>query len=563
MKNEFFAIEIFIVLLVLALNNLLLAAIDGSSSDTTGRVGANFVMDVNNFELPINNVGMSGNSGGGPNEGKLNGEILLYSGGFSLAGKIDNDIWMSNVLYASQAMDYLPGSLADTMNVSKDIFVVRSSDPPFGKSWQDWKDAVQFGAMFYDGDLDGEYNPVDKNQNGFWDPDEDMPYLLGDVTAWCVYNDSEHNRRMESTYPVGIEIQQTIFASNQSHLQNTIFILYSIVNRGVISDTLSDTYFAIWADPDIGEHTDDLVGCDTTIYSCFTYNNGADPQIGEDPPALFFTFLQGPKVIDTTQGGFQTQAIENFGHNYGIYVYEGYRNLIPSSFQNHLPLQNPWWHETKFTFFNRMLGLKPEGIPVDPCNFNEGIVIPDTICDKINPLFLFSGDPVDVIGWINTVQKDQRNLFSIGPFNLNKDEPQHIIAAYTGAKGSSPLNSITVGRELVQGIIEEYRNNFPGMTYQPDVIIPINPVTSYVLYQNYPNPFNPTTTIRYELPQDGVVTIEVFDILGQKVKTILNEFKKADRYEVTFSSTGLASGVYIYQLRVNDFITSKKMMLIR
>ncbi len=63
-----------------------------------------------------------------------------------------------------------------------------------------------------------------------------------------------------------------------------------------------------------------------------------------------------------------------------------------------------------------------------------------------------------------------------------------------------------------------------------------NPVNSYVLYQNYPNPFNPTTTIRYELPQDGQVTIEIFDILGQKVKTLLNEYKKADRYEVTFSS---------------------------
>jgi hypothetical protein len=92
---------------------------------------------------------------------------------------------------------------------------------------------------------------------------------------------------------------------------------------------------------------------------------------------------------------------------------------------------------------------------------------------------------------------------------------------------------------------------------------PTNPVTNYVLYQNYPNPFNPITTIRYELPQDGVVTIEVFDILGQKVRTILNEFKRADRYEVTFSSAGLASGVYIYQLRINDFITSKKMVLIR
>jgi hypothetical protein len=85
----------------------------------------------------------------------------------------------------------------------------------------------------------------------------------------------------------------------------------------------------------------------------------------------------------------------------------------------------------------------------------------------------------------------------------------------------------------------------------------------FTLEQNYPNPFNPTTTIRYELPQDGQVTIEIFDILGQKVNTILNEFKNAGRYETVFSSTGLASGVYIYQLRVNDFITSKKMVLIK
>jgi hypothetical protein len=85
----------------------------------------------------------------------------------------------------------------------------------------------------------------------------------------------------------------------------------------------------------------------------------------------------------------------------------------------------------------------------------------------------------------------------------------------------------------------------------------------YLLHQNYPNPFNPTTTIRYELPQDGIVTIEVFDILGQKVKTILNEFKKGDRYEVTFNAAGLASGVYIYQLRVNDYIISKKMVILK
>ncbi len=55
----------------------------------------------------------------------------------------------------------------------------------------------------------------------------------------------------------------------------------------------------------------------------------------------------------------------------------------------------------------------------------------------------------------------------------------------------------------------------------------------------------------------------VFNILGQKVRTILNEFKKADRYEVEFNGNGLASGVYIYRMKVNDFITSKKMLLIK
>ena len=561
MKKKLSLIILLITITLIVEQRSVLAA-DLFDSDSTGKVGSNFVVQVNNFKLPLNNAGGLGNTNGSPNYGELIGDNILFSGGFALAGKLNNDIWMSNIFYPAFTFDYLPGAINDTSNLSKNIFVVRKSDPPFGKSWQDWKDAVQFGAMFYDGDGDGIYNPVDKNRNGIWNTNEDMPYLLGDITAWCVYNDSEPNRRLENTYPVGIEIQQTIFASNQSHLQNTIFVLYSIVNRGVISDSLNETYFSIWADADIGEYSDDLAGCDTTIFSSFTYNNGVDPEIGENPPALFFTFLQGPKVIDTTQGGFQFAAINNFGFYYGIYSYEGYRNLTRSSFQNHIPFQNPFFGvETKFTRYNRMQGLRPEGIPVDPCSFNQGIVIPDTICDKINPLFLFSGDPVNNYGWINTVQTDQRNLFSIGPFNLFKNEPQHVIIAYTGAKGVSALNSITLGRELVQVVIEEYRHNFPFLTYQSGE--PIFPVTEYILYQNYPNPFNSTTTIRYELPQDGVVTIDIFDILGQKVKTILNEFKRADRYEITFNSTGLASGVYIYQIRVNDFITSKKMMLIR
>lgn len=88
-------------------------------------------------------------------------------------------------------------------------------------------------------------------------------------------------------------------------------------------------------------------------------------------------------------------------------------------------------------------------------------------------------------------------------------------------------------------------------------------VKNFLLSQNYPNPFNPTTTIRYELPQDGIVTIEVFDILEQKIRTLLNEFKKADRYELEFDGSKFSSGVYFYQLKAGEFVQTKKMILLK
>ena len=81
----------------------------------------------------------------------------------------------------------------------------------------------------------------------------------------------------------------------------------------------------------------------------------------------------------------------------------------------------------------------------------------------------------------------------------------------------------------------------------------------YALEQNYPNPFNPTTTIRYQLPKGGMVTLKVYDILGAEVKSLVNEEQVAGKYEVNFNARNLASGVYIYRLSVNDFVNVKKM----
>jgi hypothetical protein len=84
------------------------------------------------------------------------------------------------------------------------------------------------------------------------------------------------------------------------------------------------------------------------------------------------------------------------------------------------------------------------------------------------------------------------------------------------------------------------------------------------LSQNYPNPFNPTTKINYDIPQNSIVKLTIYDILGREViKLVNNEFKQPGRYVVEFNGTNLASGVYFYRIEASDFTDSKKMVLIK
>jgi hypothetical protein len=89
-------------------------------------------------------------------------------------------------------------------------------------------------------------------------------------------------------------------------------------------------------------------------------------------------------------------------------------------------------------------------------------------------------------------------------------------------------------------------------------------IRDYKLEQNYPNPFNPTTKLRFRIADFGLVSLKVFDVLGNEVATLVNEEKPAGTYEVIFSAEGkLASGVYIYTITVNGFLTSRKMILLK
>jgi hypothetical protein len=85
----------------------------------------------------------------------------------------------------------------------------------------------------------------------------------------------------------------------------------------------------------------------------------------------------------------------------------------------------------------------------------------------------------------------------------------------------------------------------------------------FTLHQNYPNPFNPTTAIRYQLSAVNHVTLKVFDLLGGEVTTLVNEWQAIGSYSVRFDGSGLASGVYVYQLQAGNFKDTKKLVLLR
>ena len=86
--------------------------------------------------------------------------------------------------------------------------------------------------------------------------------------------------------------------------------------------------------------------------------------------------------------------------------------------------------------------------------------------------------------------------------------------------------------------------------------------SDFILYQNYPNPFNPSTVISWQSPIGSNVKLIIYDLLGRKIRTLVNQYYNPGSYSVTFNADNLTSGTYFYRLITNDFIKTKKMLLI-
>ncbi|GMR24814.1 MAG: hypothetical protein BMS9Abin39_0082 [Ignavibacteria bacterium] len=442
------------------------------SKPTGINISDSYRLEINRIKLPLNNRGVLANVSvdGGREGGFFDGKGFLFSGGFMLSGKNEDTVWMNGNASASRIEDYLPGEVGGTDEPRALLYVVNSEDEPFGESWQEWRDAVDLGADYYDGDNDGIYNPTDKNGNGEWDPDEDMPDLLGDETVWCVYNDAQDAslRRFSDQDPMGIEIRQTVWAyADSNYLDNVVFVRWSINNAGTVSDVFDSVYFGAWADTDLGDFNDDLVGSDTTIDAGYTYNDGPDNDYGIDPPTFIISLLQGAKEETGNQ---EDMAFNVKGPTLGVDTIFGSVNLPMTSFIHYMsshPTQGD--PDNIIQARNYLTGKNQAGDVMDPCNWRFGKVVGED-CALIDKRFMYSGDPVADKGWINTPPFDQRQMSNTGPFTLEKDKPVDIIVAYVVGRGTSALYSISVAKQISRIAQIDFKNNYTLPAPLPQVV---------------------------------------------------------------------------------------------
>ena len=550
-----------------------------------------YLIDVNNFKFPLDNRGVLADAPvDGENGGKFDEIVALYSGGFFLSGNNNGSLWVNAVASSSLIRDYQAGVVGSSAtDPANKLYIVKNSDQPFGTSWLEYQGAVEQGADFYDGNSDGIYNPVDLNSNNIWDTNEDRPDFLGDVTAWCVYNDAVPGsmRRWNDQQPMGIEIHQSVFAWGENVndlIDNMIFVRYRIFNKGTVSNKFNDVYFSGWADPDIGGSegsSDDLVGCDTLLGLGYMYNSGQDPSYGINPPAVGISFLQGPAAyipgetfIDNNGNGIFDELIDvpldtayrNNGPVVGINVLPGAKNQNPSSFINYIngdpSLNDP---NIGIEARNYMLGYDKFGNAIDPCSWAFSVVNGGANCATIDPRYWYSGDPLSNggwgFGWLNSSPSDQRILINNGPFTLEENKPIDIVVCYLVGRGYDELNSISVMKNISADAIHIYNSNFTDIPTEVEDQSAI--ITEFKLSQNFPNPFNPSTSIQYAISSTQFVTLKVYDLLGREVATLVNEEKTTGSYEVEFDGNNLTSGIYFYKLKAGSFVETKKMILLK
>ena len=415
--------------------------------------------------------------------------------------------------------------------------------------WNQWPAAE--GAPFAYGK---DSNNVQRT-SGPYDPRFDIPGEPGaDQTLWYVANDCDPARTifLAGSPVIGLEMQRTIWGYRKAGAPGqTIYMRTRILNRsGAAIDTM---YLGQFADPDLGDGIDDFVGCDSARSLGFDYHSKPlDAVYGTAIPAVGFCLLQGPVVPGSPS---DTAAFASTKR-------PGYRNLRMSSFVlfasgGVVPFVDPTQGAGgDAQWYNLLRGtIATSGAPFT----NPVTGLPTKFC--------VSGDPVAQTGWrdgtFGLTPGDRRFGMSTGPFRMAAGDTQEIVVAVIVGLGADYIASVSVLKSYADKIQSDYdaRTGVGPVLGVSQTVTGI-PSTN-LLMQNYPNPFNPTTTIKYTLYREAPVRLALFNTLGQQVALLASGVETAGEHSVRFDATGLASGMYIYRLQAGEFVSARKLLIVR
>lgn len=325
---------------------------------------------------------------------------------------------------------------------------VQSVRDQYKTDWLEWP--WQKGAPFYDRDSNGVYDP---DPNGHYDPTKDEPGIAGaDQVVWFVMNDlnAAQSQSFLGSDPIGLEIQVTLWAYQRpstDQLGNVVFKRAKFIYKGTAATpnnaTVENMYFGQWADPDLGDYSDDFEGCDTvretsvgtTTSLGFVYNSTTLDRnfaaLGLPPPSMGYDFFAGPLVPspgDTAVFDLQYKpGFKNLGMTAWIYFAAGGTYSDP-----------PFNYLGAGQWYNLLRGLTPiDGSP---------FVFPGT---SEPTSFWLSGDPVAGTGNLDGVidaPGDRRMMLSTGPFTMALGDTQEVVVALIGGMGADRLSSVTVLR---------------------------------------------------------------------------------------------------------------------
>jgi len=379
---------------------------------------------------------------------------VIYSGGVWIGGTVYNadadtvggqpdEIRLA--IGAYDAPEYFPGPADDDGGTQTD----RASYKVY-KIWGDstvWHNEVKTGIEMADGtpytrfDSSMHYNdytnwpeadgaPVDGNGD---------PALIGDQMLWAVFNDGgthTYEGYGGATDSLGVEVRATYFGFDLGGaLGNTIFMKFMFINKS--PNVIDSCYVSLWADPDLGGASDDLVGCDTILSLGYCYNaTNSDNTYGSSPPAVGYDFMQGPIIkygdplyADPTWDWDTLSVTLNTGETIDSAIILGL-----SSFNKYINGTDPDLPEEAYGYMkgNDSKGGAGGDPNTPPTNPKTGL----------QTKFYHAGDPVKGTGWLDTNPADRRMMCNTGPFTFNPDDTQIVVGAVIVGQAKDRLASV-------------------------------------------------------------------------------------------------------------------------